>query len=143
MWLIYTLHNDLKYLLRISTRSWSNWIYIYICKNELSSVSCIVNTIKYKLNTKLKTESLKVNRGANLHDLELGINSFFIFYFFSFFIFINFLGIKPNTHIIKEKKDKLDSIKICPVKGTVKIIKRQATNREKIFTKQISRIYSC
>ena len=132
MWLIYTLHNDLKYLLRISTRSWRNWIYIYIyiyiCKNELSSFFYIVNTIKYKLNTKTKNrESLKVNRGANLHDLELGINSFFIF--------INFLGIKPDTH--KRKKDKLDSIKICPLKGTVKIIKRQATNREKIFTKQI------
>lgn len=72
------------------------YIYIYICKNELSSFSCIINTIKYKLNTKIKNrESLKVNRGANLHDLQLGINFFFIF--------IKFLAIKPNTYVIKEK----------------------------------------
>ena len=35
------------------------------------------------------------------------------------------------------KKDKLDSIKICPLKATVKRIKRQATNWEKLFAKQI------
>ena len=52
-----------------------------------------------------------------------------------------FLDMTPNTKSIKEKTDKLDSIKmkiVCSVKDTVKGIKRQTTDWEKIFANHIS-----
>ena len=53
---------------------------------------------------------------------------------------VDFLDTTPKARSVKERIDKLDFIKIkkfCFVKDTVKRVKRQATDWEKIFAKVI------
>ena len=79
------------------------------------------------LNVKCKTiKLLEDNIGENFDDLGCGID---------------FLYTEPEVQSMKEVIDKLDFIKVknfCSLIGNVKGMRRQATDWEKIFSKDIS-----
>ena len=99
----------------------------------------ITHTI-YKINSKwirdlnMRATVIKLleeNIGINLHDLGLGND---------------FLDITPKAQMIKDKKrDKLPFIKVkksCASKGTIKKVKRQPAEWEKVSANHLSHLYS-
>ena len=97
------------------------------CKTNQPSNSNKVNSKRIiHFNSKCKTVSL-LDDNIRQHRDDLGFGT-------------DFSDTRPKAQFVKWKTDKLGFIKMknfCSTKGTVKRIKRQATDWEKIFTKHL------